>query len=133
MSILAFAPLLSIGEKLIDRLIPDEAEKARAQFELVKMASDGDLKQILAQLEVNAKEAQHQSVFVAGWRPWAGWVGGMGFAYAVLLKPILSWVAAINGWPELPPIDTEALFYVLGGMLGLGGLRTLEKIKGATK
>jgi hypothetical protein len=133
MSILAFAPLLSLGEKLIDRLIPDPEAKAAAQFELVKMASDGDLKQILAQLEVNAKEAQHQSVFVAGWRPWAGWVGGMGFAYAVLLKPILSWVAAINGWPELPPIDTEALFYVLGGMLGLGGLRTLEKIKGATK
>ncbi len=133
MNPLLLGTFLEAGSKLLDRLFPDPEKRREAEHELLKMTMDGDLKQTLAQLEVNAREAQHTSIFVAGWRPFVGWVGGAGFAYAVLLKPLLSWVALAYGLPVPPPIDTEALFYVLGGLLGLGTLRTVEKIKGATK
>jgi hypothetical protein len=90
-----------------------------------------DLQKVLGQLEINAKEAASTSIFVAGWRPAAGWAGVAGLAYAAIVHPFLSWISAMNGWPAPPQIDTETLLYVLGGMLGLGTLRSVEKIKGA--
>ena len=133
MNPLILAPLFEIGKQLIGRLIPDPAEKAKAELELLKMTQEGDLKQIIAQLEINAREAQHASVFVAGWRPGAGWAGVAGLVYATLLQPLLAWLAAVKGWPEPPVIDTEVLLYVLGGMLGLAGFRTLETNKGTAR
>ncbi len=126
-------PILSLGEKLIDKFFTSPEEKAKAQYELLKLQQDGELKEILAQLEINAREAQHQSVFVAGWRPFVGWVCGMGLAYQAIFHNLLVWLAKANGW-ELPPSpDTEILIYVLGGLLGLGTLRTYEKRTGVTK
>lgn len=130
MNPLLIGPLFEFGKSILDRLIPDPAKKAEAELELFKMAQAGDLQKVLGQLEVNAKEAAHTSVFVAGWRPWSGWVGGAGLAYAAILHPLLSWAAAIYGVPIPPPVDTEVLLYVLGGMLGLGTLRTYEKKQG---
>ena len=94
---------------------------------------DGELKQVIAQLQINAQEAAHPSMWVAGWRPAFGWVGGTGFLYAVLLQPLLAWVAAVKGWPAPPVLDTDLLLTVAGGMLGIGGLRTYEKRAGVTK
>ena len=133
MNPLVLGPLLEFGSSLIDRWFPDPEKKAQAELELFKTVQAGDLQKILGQLEINAKEAQHPSIFVAGWRPFAGWVGGVGFAYAAIGQYILSFVASIKGWPTPPVIDTEILLYVLGGMLGLGGLRTYEKKNGVTK
>lgn len=130
MNTLLIGPLLELGGSIIGRLFPDPAEKAKAEFELLKMTQDGDLKQILAQLEINAKEAAHPSLFVAGWRPGAGWAGVAGLVYAAIGQPLLTWVANIKGWPAPPAVDAELLLYVLGGMLGLGGLRTYEKKTG---
>lgn len=129
MNPLLLGPLFEIGGKIIDRLFPDPAEKARAELELLKMTQAGDLQQIIAQLEINAKEAQHPSMFVAGWRPGAGWAGVAGLVYAAIGQPLLTWLASAKGWPAPPPVDSDLLLYVLGGMLGLGGLRSFEKVK----
>lgn len=133
MNPLLLGPLLDFGKDLIGRFFPNEDERRKAEADFLKLAMDGELKQVIAQLQINAQEAAHPSIFVAGWRPWFGWVGGTGFLYAVLAQPLLAWWAAIKGWPVPPVLDTDLLLTVAGGMLGIGGLRTYEKRKGVTK
>ena len=134
MNPLLLAPLLDLGKGIIDRLFPDPAKKAEAELALLKMTQEGDLKQVLAQLEINAREAAHPSIFVAGWRPFFGWAGGVGFVYAVMLQPLLAWYAVAHQIPLPPEINLDLLWVVVTGMLGIGGLRSFEKVKGvATK
>ena len=130
MNPLLLGPLFELGKGIIDRLFPDPAKKAEAELELLKMTQSGDLQVILAQLAINAKEAESSSVFVAGWRPFVGWICGGGLLYATIIHNLLEWVSTIKNWPLPPAIDTGTLIYVLGVLLGVGGLRTLEKIKG---
>jgi hypothetical protein len=129
MNPLILAPLLEVGKTLLDRFVPDPAQKAQAEMELVRMAADGELKQVIAQLEINAREAAHPSVFVAGWRPAFGWCGAAGFVYATIIQPLLGWVAVVKGWPEPPSLNIDLLWVVVTGLLGIGGLRTIEKMK----
>lgn len=133
MNPLLIGPLFDFGKTIIDRLFPDPAKKAEAELELLKLTQAGDLQKVIGQLEINAREAQSASVFVAGWRPFSGWVGGLGLFYAAIGHPLLGYFAVVKGWPVPPTIDTEVLLYVLGGMLGLGTLRTYEKKQGVTK
>jgi len=133
MNPLILGPILEVGKTLLDRFVPDPEKKREAEMELVRMAADGELKQTIAQLEINAREAAHTSIWVAGWRPYFGWVGGTAFAYVGIIKPLLTWVASIKGWPIPPDIDTDFLWIVVSGLLGIGGLRTVEKFKGVTK
>lgn len=133
MNPLILGPILEVGKTLLDRFIPDPEKKREAEMELVRMAAEGELKQTIAQLEINAREATHASVFVAGWRPFFGWAGGAGFIYATILQPLLAWGAAIKGWPAPPMLNLDLLWVVITGMLGIGGLRTVEKFKGVTK
>jgi hypothetical protein len=134
MNPLLIGPLLDIGKTLLDRFGPeDKAEKAKAEAEFVRMAAEGELKQIVAQLEINAKEAAHPSIFVAGWRPFFGWAGGIGFIYATMLQPMLAWWASIKGWPTPPTLNIDLLWVVITGMLGISTMRTYEKTKSVTK
>ena len=133
MNPLVLAPLLEVGKTLLDRFVPDPEAKRAAEAEFLKMAMDGELKQTIAQLEINAREAQHASVWVAGWRPFFGWAGGAGFIYATIAQPLLAWGAAIKGWPAPPALNLDLLWVVITGMLGIGGLRSVEKIKGVAK
>lgn len=134
MNPLFIGPLLEIGKTLLDRFGPeDKSERAKAEAEFLRMAAEGELKQVIAQLEINAREASHASVWVAGWRPFFGWAGGAGFVYATIAQPLLSWVASIQGWPTPPALNLDLLWVVVTGMLGIGGLRTFEKAKGVTK
>jgi hypothetical protein len=133
MNPLILGPLLEVGKTLLDRFVPDPAQKAQAEMELVKMAADGELKQVVAQLEINAREATHASIFVAGWRPAFGWCGAAGFLYATIGQPVLAWVGAIKGWPAPPELNLDLLWVVVTGLLGIGGLRTVEKLKSVTK
>lgn len=134
MNPLLIGPVLELGKTLLDRFGPeDKAQKRVIEADFLRMAAEGELKQVIAQLEINAKEAAHPSVWVAGWRPFFGWVGGAGFLYVVLLKPLLAWLASIKGWPTPPDVDSEVLMIVVTGLLGIGGLRTFEKTKGAAK
>jgi len=130
MNPLLLGPIFEIGKTLLDRFVPDPEKKAAAEMELVKMAADGELKQIIAQLEINAKEAAHPSIFVSGGRPLFMWIGGVGFGYATIAQPVLTWVARIKGWPEPPDVNSELLWVVVTGLLGIGGLRSVEKVKG---
>jgi roadblock/LC7 domain-containing protein len=119
---------------LIDRLIPDRAaaEKAKAEMEqqLVSAANQA----ALAQVEVNKVEAAHSSVFVAGWRPSIGWVCAAGLAWAFVLAPIASWALVVLGIrAELPDIHTDYLLELVLAMLGIGGLRTFEKLRGVAR
>ena len=129
----AILPLLSVGSQLIDRFFPDPEKKAAAELELFKMAQAGDLQKITAQLEINAREAAHPSILVAGWRPAVGWVCGFGLLYQAVLHSFLNWIALMYAVPPLPPIDSDLLIYILGAMLGIAGLRTYEKKSGVTK
>lgn len=130
MNPLLIGPLFEFGKTLLDRWMPDPQKKAEAEMELFKMAQAGDLQKVIGQLQINAEEAKSQSIFVAGWRPFSGWVGGCGLAYAAIVQPALVWLSTVKGWPIPPNIDSEILMYVLGGMLGLGTLRTYEKKNG---
>jgi hypothetical protein len=134
MNPLLLSPLFELGNNIISRLFPDPAQKAAAEFELLKLTQDGDLQKILAQLAINAKEAESSSVFVSGWRPYVGWICGTGLLYATIIHNLLEWLSAARGWPLPPAVDADTLLYVLGALLGIGTLRTIDKIKGvATK
>lgn len=133
MNPLILPSILDFGKAVIDRFVPDPAKKAEAEMEMLRMAADGDLKQFLAQMEINAREAMSPSVWVAGWRPGFGWCGCAGFLYATIAQPLLAWVAAIKGWPVPPLLNMDLLWVVITGLLGIGGLRTTEKIKGVAK
>lgn len=133
MNPLLLGSVLEIGRDLIGRFFPDKAEAARVEADFLRLAAEGELKQVIAQLEINAKEAAHPSLFVAGWRPGYGWAGVAGFVYAVILQPLLAWVASLHGWPTPPELNMDLLWVVITGMLGIGGLRTFEKSRGVTR
>lgn len=109
----------------IDKIWPDKSEQERAQAALLMAALQG-------QLDTNKAEAANPSVFVAGWRPFVGWVCGGGFAVSAL-GPLLEWVASLVGHPvKFPSIDLSVMMPLLFGMLGLGGMRTYEKTNGVS-
>lgn len=122
--------LLDIGGKVIDRIWPDPTQAANAKFELFKLQQSGELAQIAGQLKINEVEAANPSVFVSGWRPFVGWVCGFGLVYSFIGQPLLAW-GSVNFHFVVPPtLDLGTLLTILGGMLGLGALRTTEKING---
>lgn len=133
MNPLILGSVFQLGKDLIDRFIPDKSEAARVEAEFLRMAAQGELQQVIAQLEINAKEAQHASIWVAGWRPAFGWAGCAGFVYATIVQPLLAWWAAAKGMPLPPELNMDLLWVVITGMLGIGGLRTFEKSKGVSK
>lgn len=133
MNPLLLGSVFELGSQLINRLFPDPQKKAEAELELLKLTQSGDLQVVLAQLQINAKEAEHESLFVAGWRPFVGWTSGLGLFYATIVHNMLEWYAEYAKIPAPPAVDTDTLLYVLGALLGIGGLRTLEKVKKVTK
>lgn len=139
------APLLTVIpaiSALLDRIIPDQTEREKAKIELLKSERAADLEELrLAlstdqiQAEINKEEAKQSNIFIAGWRPFIGWVCGIAFCYHFVLQPVLAFIIANlnNGKVILPNFDMSELSTVLMGILGLGGLRTLEKIKNISK
>ena len=123
--------ILGMGEKLIDKLIPDPKQKAEALLELKKLEQSGDLQVIAGQIEINKIEAASQMTFISGWRPAVGWICALALAFQLVVSPILSWSSTLAGHPVVPPVlNVELLTTLLIGMLGLGGMRTVEKLQG---
>ena len=120
---------------LLGKFIPDQTEKLKLAHEIATLAQKHAHENALAQIEVNKVEAASSSIFKSGWRPFIGWVCGTAFAYHFVLQPLLVFILTYAGHPvpELPEFDMASLMTVLGGLLGLGGLRTFEKYKGVTK
>lgn len=125
----ALIPLLGT---VLDKVLPDPRAAAEAKLRMLELAQSGEMAQITGQLEVNKAEAQSLNVFVAGWRPFIGWTCGATVCFKYILAPIIVMAGQLSGHPiPLPEIDASELWPVLLGMLGLGGFRTLEKVKGA--
>ena len=123
--------LLELGGKVIDRVWPDPEKAAAAKLELLKMQQSGELAQMAGQMEINKVEAASSSIFVSGWRPFIGWVCGSGFAIQFVIGPLAEWVSAVYGHPvKFPAMDMGTMMPLLAGMLGLGVMRTAEKING---
>lgn len=123
--------IVTVGSQLITRLFPDPAQAAQANLELTKMQMSGELAQITEQTGIDKIEAASTSVFVSGWRPFVGWVCGIGLGYVAIIEPIARFVATMLGYTgSFPVIDTTLTMQVLIGMLGLGGLRSLDKKNG---
>jgi len=112
---------------LLDKFIEDKDQKNALAHEISTMAERHAQELAQGQLEVNKVEAAHKSLFVAGWRPAIGWICGLALMYSTILAPIL------GIWFTVPPVDSSLLTTVLMGMLGLGGLRTIEKTKGVQR
>ena len=129
--------LITAALKIIDKVIPDPQAKAQAKLELLELEQQGEFKRLdadlqvmLAQASINEEEAKSPDFFRGGWRPAVGWVCVSGMAWTYLLAPLIGWLSAVKGWPVPPAIDTFDLLIMLGGMLGFGGMRSFERIKG---
>ena len=129
---------LDLGGKLIDRLWPDPAQADAAKLELLKMTQSGELAQLTAttdlaksQAATNTSEAQNTNLFVSGWRPAVGWVCAAGLFSQFLIRPFFQFLANLAAHPiDYPSLDLGTLLTLLFGMLGLGTLRTVDKING---
>ena len=126
--------LLDIGGKVIDRVWPDPIQAATAKLELIKLQQSGELAAMAGQLEINKVEAASASVFVSGWRPFIGWVCGIACAWNWIGLKIALFAAAYFDHPlTLASADLSEMMPVLLGMLGIGGLRTIEKLNGVAR
>ncbi len=115
---------------VVDQLFTSDEEKAQAALLMAKLRQ----KPQLLQAEINRIEAAHRSLFVAGWRPFIGWVCGVGFLWAFLLHPLFEWLVALQGLTvAAPAIVTDHLMELVLALLGLGTLRSVEKMTGRTK
>jgi hypothetical protein len=112
---------------LLGKFVEDKDQKNALAHEIATLAQKEAHKNAALQLEVNRAEAAHKSLFVAGWRPFIGWCCGLGLLYSVLLSPLL------DIWFEMPVIDSSILMPTMTGMLGLGALRSYEKVKGVSR
>lgn len=130
--------ILDFGGKIIDKIFPDPNAAAAAKLELFKAQQAGEFKELDAQIEiakaqigVNAVEAANPSLFVSGWRPNIGWICGAALGWNFILRPIVVTVAVLYGHPvDLPSAEMGELLPVLGALLGIGAMRTVEKVKG---
>ena len=117
---------------ILDKFIEDKDQKAAMAHEIATIADKQANEQAKAQIQLNAVEAAHTSMFVAGWRPFVGWVCAAALAYVAVLEPIIRFAAKVWGGynGEFPVIDTNLTMQVLMGLLGLGAMRSVEKVKG---
>jgi len=141
---MSFDPLtaaLDVGKSLIEKIWPDPVKQSQEIRKLEELHQRGDLailnaevQLLLGQINVNKAEANHKSIFVAGWRPFVGWVCGFGLLYASVIEPLMRFIATVNDYTgAFPVLDTTITMQVLLGMLGLGLMRTKEKEKGTHK
>lgn len=130
-------PIIDGIFRIIEKVIPDPQAKAQAQLKALEMQQAGEFKQIetdlqlaLGQLEVNKIEAAAPDLLRGGWRPAVGWVCVLGLLYTYLGQPLLAWASGIWSVPAPPSLDLGDLLILLGGMLGMGGMRHMERLKG---
>lgn len=144
MNLNPLAPVFELGQSIIERIWPDANKRAEEMTKLEALRQEGNLEKLKAhvqlltsQMEINKTEASHPSVFVAGWRPFIGWVGGSALAYAGIIHPLLVWCWTLCqsvGWlpmdtPPPPYVTSGLLGTIVTGMLGIGTMRSFDKSK----
>ena len=135
-----------VAGKLIDRVFPDKvaqaSERARMEAELLKITQEDKLDERaketsiqLAQIAVNAKEAESESIFKAGWRPFVGWAGALSLTYVSILEPFMRFISTVvfQYMGTFPIIDTTITMQVLFALLGMGAYRSFDKFQGTAK
>ena len=119
---------------VLDRIIPDKNKRAEAEESLKLALASNEFQLAIEQVKVNAIEAASNDKFTSRWRPFIGWICGTAFALHFVIFPILNWIVVLFGAPAIDIVfDMQSLMYALGGLVGLGGFRTFEKVKGVTK
>jgi hypothetical protein len=124
MDLTGIGSVADLARTVVDKIWPDKTEQEKQQLAMAMTVIQG-------QLDANKAEASNTSLFVSGWRPWIGWVCGTACAWNWIGLKIVLFVAAFFGHPVngIAPADLSEMMPVLLGMLGLGGLRTIEKIQ----
>ena len=127
--------LIGPATELLGKFIEDKDEKNKLAHEIATMAERHAQELAKGQLAINAEEAKHRGIFVAGWRPFIGWTCGIALMAHFVLFPATDFIVAYMGYeiPPMPAFDMDSLMTVLLGMLGLGGMRSFEKFKGVSK
>lgn len=139
MNPLLFGPVFEIIRQVLGGLGLDPAIKEKAQAQALDVLTNGTFDQkaaqavTLAQLDVAKADAAGQSPMQRNGRPFIVWVCGVALAWDTVARPMLTYGAAMAGHPlpELPNLSTEQLYTIIGGVMGLGAFRTVEKVKGA--
>ncbi len=124
---------ISVGGNIIDDLFTSDEERLAIALQSRRIEADTQT----GQMEVNKTEATHKSLFVAGWRPFIGWVGGFALGYKFIFYQMILWVWGIcqaKNWIPVnlsppPSVNAQELYPIILGMLGLGGMRTYEGVK----
>jgi len=135
LDILGWGKISDFLTDIFNRVIPDPAQKAQAQFQLAQLEQQGEFKLIDTQLQlmqsqtdINKVEAASNSLFVSGWRPYIGWVGGTALAYQYLLRPLIPFLFNLFGHPVPEPMALDnSLQELVYALLGVAGLRTVDK------
>jgi len=131
--------ILNIGNSILDKIFPDKDKADAAKLKMFELQQQGAFAEIqngftlmLENIKVNANEALHSSIFVSGWRPFIGWTCGIALAYNFVAMPFIVWATKCfyPEAPEMPALDMTELLILLGGMLGVAGLRSKEIISG---
>ena len=124
MDITGLGAVAGLAETVINKLFPDKSEQERQQLAMAMTVIQG-------QLDTNKAEAGSPNMFVAGWRPFVGWICGTGFGVQFVIGPLCEWGASMAGHPvKFPQMDLGTMMPLLLGMLGLGGMRSFEKVQG---
>jgi hypothetical protein len=121
--------IVNIGSTLIDRLIPDKNAATAAKAQLVEMQVRGELDQVAGQLSIDRAEAASQSTFVAGWRPFIGWICGAALGVDFIVRPFFMWACNLLHRPaDFPTLDMTELMPLILGMLGMTAAHTWQSV-----
>lgn len=130
------------GLDVVDQFVEDKDQANKLKAQIKQQIEQQDHEEVMAQVEgqlsINKAEAKHKSIFVAGWRPFIGWIGGLALAYQFIAYPLATWLwTFLQAQGIVPPdlsappvLNTSALLTVVTGMLGIGGMRSYDKRKG---
>lgn len=131
----AIGAVATLADSAVKRIWPDATEVEKAKLEQITQEMQNKFLLLAGQMDVNKLEAQNPSVFVSGWRPFVGWVCGVGLAYAALLEPLARFVAVVAfGYTgAFPVLNTDITLQILLGLLGLATVRSFEKKAGVAR
>lgn len=128
-------------DPILDKLLPDLDARKEMKYEIVRLVEEGaqaveaaEASDRRAQADINLQEAAHRNLFVSGWRPAVGWVCVFGIFWVFIGHPVASWGISLWGWEaNVPAIPEERIMELLIALLGMGTLRTAEKLRGVAR